>query len=63
MKERVVIKVGTVVRLKKRKRTARVVAMLRDVKGGVLLSKTLGGFNYWNVKDLERASDSANEGQ
>lgn len=63
MKERAVIRRGSVVRLKGRKKTAKVVELLADVKGGVVLDRPLGGFRCWNKLDLARASDSASAGQ
>lgn len=47
------IREGSLVRLRGRKTTARVRAMLTDIQGGVLLDGYLGGFRYWNVLDLE----------
>lgn len=55
MKERAVIRRGSVVRLKGRKKTAKVVELLADVKGGVVLDRPLGGFRCWNKLDLVRA--------
>lgn len=52
MKERAVIRRGSVVRLKGRKKTAKVVELLADVKGGVVLDRPLGGFRCWNKNDL-----------
>lgn len=60
MKERAVIRRGSVVRLKGRKKTAKVVELLADVKGGVVLDRSLAGFRCWNKRDLERAPVSAN---
>lgn len=50
------IRRGSVVRLKGRKKTAKVVELLADVKGGVVLDRPLGGFRCWNKLDLERGS-------
>jgi len=47
-------KVGAIVRLKGKKRSARVVALLRDIPGGVQLDRPLDGFRYWNLDDLAR---------
>lgn len=46
------IRRGSVVRLKGRKKTAKVVELLADVKGGVVLDRPLGGFRCWNKNDL-----------
>ena len=48
-------KVGDEVRLKGKKRTARIEVMLSDIEGGVKLDKALAGCRYWNVDDLEKA--------
>lgn len=50
------MKEGDKVRLKGRKRTATIIAMLDDIKGGVRLNKRLGGYQYWNIADLERVN-------
>lgn len=47
------MKVGDLVRLQGRKRRARIVALITEVKGGVVLDRALGGFRCWNVLDLE----------
>jgi hypothetical protein len=57
-KEKDMIRVGTVVRLKGQKKTAKVVQMLDDIEGGVRLDGYLEGFRFWNVADLERVSGS-----
>lgn len=57
------IRIGTVVRLKRRLRaeqlepsgSAKVKAWLDDIEGGVRLDTRLNGFTFWNIKDLERA--------
>ena len=33
-------------------RTAKILAMLTDVEGGVFTDRDLGGCRYWNVEDL-----------
>ena len=49
------MKEGNKVRLKGKKRTAIIVAMLSSIDGGVFLDRSLNGYRYWNVEDLERA--------
>jgi hypothetical protein len=48
------IRKGTIVRLKGKKKTARVVSVHFKIKGGVFLDTLLDGFRYWHVKELER---------
>ena len=47
------IHAGDIVRLKGKKRTAKVIYIMRDVPGGVVLDHLLGGWQCWNVEDLE----------
>ena len=54
-KRKQIIRVGTIVRLKGKKRTAKVITRFQDIEGGVVLSPELGGYRCWNVEDLERA--------
>jgi hypothetical protein len=49
------IRKGTEVRLKGKKQRAKILVVLKDIKGGVRLDRKLGGFEFWNKKDLERA--------
>ncbi len=62
------IRIGTVVRLKKGRRTrrgkqtARVLQRFSDIPGGVVLDGYLADFRCWNVSDLERA-DAPTEGR
>jgi len=50
------LKVGDVVRLKGRKRQAKVTLLSTDIEGGVYIEPALAGFNWWNEQDLERVS-------
>jgi len=45
--------VGSTVRLKGRKRTAKITNLFVDIEGGVRLDRHLGGFRCRNVQDLE----------
>jgi hypothetical protein len=47
------IKIGSIVSLRGRKATAKVVAFYWDIHGGVRLDKPLAGFYSWNIDDLE----------
>ena len=49
------LKIGTPGVGRGRRGKAKVRARLNDIRGGVLLESPLGGFRYWNVKDLEQA--------
>jgi len=46
-------RVGSTVRLKGGKRTARIVRFYSDIRGGVVLNRKLAGFYSWNTQDLE----------
>lgn len=35
-------------------KTARVIAFLSDIEGGVLLDRDLHGLKYWNLSDLKK---------
>lgn len=48
------LKIGDKVRLKNKKKVARIKLLLADIHGGVILNKPLGKFTYWNKKDLEK---------
>jgi hypothetical protein len=61
LKEKEMIRVGTVVRLKGQTKTAKVIQMLDDIEGGVRLDDYLEGFRFWNVADLERAPSTSSE--
>ena len=45
-------RVGSIVRLRGYKRQARLESFIRDVPGGVVLDKALGGFHFWNTDAL-----------
>ena len=49
------MRIGDTVRLKGKKRMAKIVALLSpEIKGGIRLDKPLGGYHYWNVLDIEK---------
>lgn len=48
---------GTVVRLRGKKRTAKIVGFIKGIKDGVVLDRYLQGFRCWNVAHLERVDD------
>ena len=54
-------KVNDIVRLKGKKRTAKITILLQDIEGGVKLDKRLGGYGYWNIVDLELVKGGKNE--
>lgn len=49
------IRIGSLVRLKGKKKIATVTARIKGITGGVVLSPTISGFRCWNVQDLEVA--------
>jgi hypothetical protein len=50
----VFFEVGDTVRLKGKKRTAKIERFYSDIEGGLRLDKKLRGFWSWNVLDLEK---------
>jgi hypothetical protein len=46
------MKVGDTVRLIGKKKHAKIIALVKDIKGGVYLDRELENFRNWNVKDL-----------
>jgi hypothetical protein len=38
--------------------TAKIVSFLEDVEGGVTLDRRIGCVRYWNVEDLEPATEA-----
>ena len=50
------LKIGDVVRLKGRKRQAKVTRLSVHIEGGVCVEPALAGNHYWNEQDLELVS-------
>ena len=52
MKRKPRFRVGSTVRLRGYKRRAKLERFIRDIPGGVVLDKALGGFHFWNTDAL-----------